>query len=151
MIKPAVDGTLVVLRACVKHGVKRVVLTSSAYAIFRTHEDKRPSDGVHNESHFSDPSRKGGMTAYEASKALAEKAAWEYLDSLPEHQKFELTTICPGLVIGPSLIAGGFTSGKLISDLMNNEFPALPHASIPCVDVRNVVQAHVRAIKTDSA
>jgi nucleoside-diphosphate-sugar epimerase len=33
IIKPAVEGTLAVMKACHKHGVKRLVITSSVAAI----------------------------------------------------------------------------------------------------------------------
>ncbi len=40
IIKPAVEGTLAVMKACHKHGVKRLVITSSVAAV----SDKRPAD-----------------------------------------------------------------------------------------------------------
>ena len=36
------------------------------------------------------------------SKTLAEKAAWDYLNGLPESEKFELVIINPVLILGPS-------------------------------------------------
>ena len=42
LIKPAVDGTLGVLKACAKHGVKRVVLTSSVVAVMHTSQETKP-------------------------------------------------------------------------------------------------------------
>ena len=43
-------------------------------------------------------------TAYEKSKTLAEKAAWDFIGQLPEADRFEVVTINPGLVLGPSLV-----------------------------------------------
>ena len=120
LIRPAVEGTLVVMRACRKHKVKRVVLTSSLVSIMYVHEDKEPDDGVYDETHWSDPSRKGGLNAYEKSKVMAERAAWDFLESLPKEERFELSTVNPGLVVGPSFIGGDFSSGKIVSDLMMN-------------------------------
>ena len=40
IIKPAVEGTIAVMKACHKHGVKRLVITSSDAAV----SDKRPAD-----------------------------------------------------------------------------------------------------------
>ena len=34
VIKPAVDGTIAILNACVKHGIKKLVVTSSAHAVY---------------------------------------------------------------------------------------------------------------------
>jgi len=42
---------------------------------------------------------------------LAEKAAWDFVKKLPDDEKFELSTINPGLILGPSFIAGDFASG----------------------------------------
>ena len=41
--------------------------------------------------------------AYEKSKTLAEKAAWDFINDLPNEEKFELAIINPGLVVGPNL------------------------------------------------
>ena len=56
-------------------------------------------------------------------------------------------TINPGLILGPSFVAGGFSSGDIISKLINNEYPGLPKTSLPVVDVREVAVAHLLALK----
>ena len=67
------------MSAAYKYKVKRVVLTSSLVAVsVRKPEDKKD---VLDESDWSDPSIAG---PYEKSKILAEMAAWDYLQSLPE-------------------------------------------------------------------
>lgn len=38
------------------------------------------------------------IDAYTESKVLAERAAWDFLKSLPEDKKFELATVNPTLV-----------------------------------------------------
>ena len=43
--------------------------------------------------------------AYSKSKTLAEKAAWDYVDNLPEDEKFAVATVNPGFVTGPNLNA----------------------------------------------
>ena len=43
--------------------------------------------------------------AYEKSKTLAEKAAWDFVDKLPEDEKIEIVTINPSFILGPVLIA----------------------------------------------
>ena len=79
LIKPAVEGTLAVMRAAQKHKVKRVVITSSVAAIMM-HTDANKKD-VYDESDWSELE---ACKAYEKSKTLAEKAAWDFLSSLPE-------------------------------------------------------------------
>jgi dihydroflavonol-4-reductase len=74
VIRPAVDGTLAVLRAAHKHGVKRVVVTSSTVAVtFRRAENQKE---LYDEGDWSDMD--ACYTAYDKSKNLAEKAAWDY-------------------------------------------------------------------------
>ena len=73
-IPAAVEGTMSVMRACKKHGVRRCVLTSSvAAAIF---PNQRP-EALFNESFWSDANN-SSISAYAKSKTLAEKAAWDY-------------------------------------------------------------------------
>jgi nucleoside-diphosphate-sugar epimerase len=71
IIKPAVNGTINVLKACVQEGtkVKRVVLTSSCAAI--------KGDGVeerHDLYTENDWPKLDGLLPYTKSKVLAERA-----------------------------------------------------------------------------
>ena len=75
IIKPAVDGTLAVLRAAAANGnVRRVVLTSSLAAIHdvKTQDAKHDQGRVFNEDDWVDPEK---VEAYSQSKILAERAA----------------------------------------------------------------------------
>ncbi len=63
---------------------------------------------IYNEEQWSDVA---ACAPYEKSKTLAEKAAWDFLESLPENERFELVIINPSLILGPALITGDFTSG----------------------------------------
>ena len=120
IIKPAVDGTMAVMKACVASGIKRCVITSSAAAVCAMAEADRPDPdtGFYDESCWSNPDRPEGMGAYLKSKTLAERAAWDFLQSLSEDQRFELVTICPTLVLGPSLLPGGFLSGNFVANYL---------------------------------
>ena len=78
-VQPAVDGVKRALTFAQKHGVKKVVLTSSVAAIFDTMEKKTSF----NESDWSDINNPA-ISAYSKSKTLAEKAAWEFVKKLPK-------------------------------------------------------------------
>ena len=91
------------------------------------------------------------MDPYEKSKVLAEKAAWDFHEGLPEDEKFELVTICPGFVLGPILCGPGFASGRAIEAVVNGEYPGLPRVSFPVVDVREIAQAHLQAVRVPEA
>jgi dihydroflavonol-4-reductase len=85
------------------------------------------------------------------SKTLAEKAAWDYLNGLPESEKFELVIINPVLILGPSLITGDFSSGQIITKLLSGKLPGMPKIMMSIVDVRDVAYAHLQAIKIEDA
>lgn len=53
-VRPAVDGTLGVLRACQANRVQRCVITSSIASCTRPAEADRPADGIIDESHWSE-------------------------------------------------------------------------------------------------
>lgn len=82
---------------------------------------------------------------------MAERAAWNFMDELPEDEKFELVTINPCLIAGPTKVADGFSSGKIIKMVLNREFPSNPKMSLGVVDVREVAEAHVKAITVEEA
>ena len=146
LIKPAVEGTLAVLRAAHKHKVKRVVWTSSGLTIsMRRPENQKP---LYNESDWSDVDI---LAPYEKSKTLAEQAAWKFIQELPEGEKVELVTIIPGLVQGPALIQSDFSSSNYMKMLMLGLMPALPKVMFPIVDVRNVAEAHLQGVKVEEA
>jgi len=146
IIVPARDGTLRVLRAASRAGIERVVLTSSIAAVTAGH--KGDTTRVYDENDWS---RLEGIAPYEKSKTIAERAAWEFVDNLPQDRKLELATINPGLVLGPSLGANASASTEAVAKLMRREFPGCPRLGWPLVDVRDVASAHVSAMTTPEA
>ena len=74
-IKPALEGTLAVMRAAAKYRVKRVVYTSSGLTVYIKKQENMKA--VYNEEDWSDMEVLG---AYEKSKILAEKAAWDFVN-----------------------------------------------------------------------
>lgn len=150
LIKPAVEGTLSVLRACKEFGVKRVCVTSSVAAV--ASPDPRTEPDEFDESTWSDPDNNDTMTAYSKSKTFAEKAAWDFMkEAEKEGSDLQMSVINPVFVIGPTLVGGTFASGKILSKIMTGEIPKFPKISFGVVDVRNVAEAHVRALQRDEA
>lgn len=147
LIIPAKEGAIRVLKAASEAGVKRVVMTSSLAAVLYGHV--RDGSKTFDESDWSNLENTPG--AYEKSKTIAEKAAWDYVDSLPEDRKIELAVINPGIVLGPVLEEDAGTSGELIRKLMKREFPGCPNLGWAPVDVRDVAAAHVAAMTTPEA
>lgn len=145
MIRPAVDGTLRVLKAARNAGVKRVVMTSNFGAVGYSHKDKsRPI----TEESWTDPNEKG-LSAYNKSKVLAERAAWDFLAK--EGGSLQLTVINPMGIFGPSLsplLSSGF---ELLKKVMDGSMKRVPNITLGIVDVRDVAGLHLLAMTNPAA
>lgn len=147
LIRPAREGTLRVLRAAQAAGVARVVLTSSVAAII--HCDKRERGELLDESDWSDLDQP--LPAYDKSKTIAERAAWEYIGSLSGGSPMALAVMNPGYVLGPSLLGADNTSNEVIRKLLYRDVPGVPHLQLAIVDVRDVALAHLAALRAPDA
>jgi nucleoside-diphosphate-sugar epimerase len=145
LIVPAREGALRVLRAAREAGVKRVVLTSSFAAIGYGH---KPQQAPFNETDWTDPNGEA-MTAYVKSKAIAERAAWDFMAK--EGGKLELSVVNPVGVFGPVLGPDYSTSILLVQKLMDGAMPGAPQLYFGVVDVRDVADLHIRAMINPAA
>ena len=151
LVAPAVNGTLAAMKACQAAGVKRCVVTSSVASVMFMAEADRPADNVFNESHWSNPDRPEGFHPYLKSKTLAEKTAWDFQKALPEAERFEIVTICPGFIMGPPLKKESSTSIDWMKNLLDGTTKEISSGTSTIVDVRDVAQAHLLAIKNAKA
>lgn len=138
VIAPARDGALRVLRAARDAGTARVILTSSFAAVGYTPKDSNAYD----ETDWTDPD--GDNPAYIRSKAIAERAAWDFVEN--QARDLELTVVNPTGIFGPVLGERLSSSVLLIKMALAGELPSLPRASFGVADVRDVAEAHVRAM-----
>ena len=146
VVRPARDGALRVLKAARDAGVRRVVMTSSTAAVCYGHGGRsRPF----TEADWSDPKDRTDSSAYERSKMIAERAAWEW--HARDGGALELVTICPGAVIGPVLGRDFSPSLDIVRSLLRSSLPGLPRFGWPLVDVRDIADLHVRALRAPSA
>ena len=146
LIVPAREGTLRVLRAAQKAGVKRVVLISSVAAITGGHERE---NRTFDESDWTDTSKTG--YAYSKSKTLAEQAAWEFIKSAENKNGLELVSVNPSNVFGPVLDNRHHTSTEWFTTLLRREVPGLTHTQLNFVDVRDLVEMIEKAMITPQA
>lgn len=138
LVRPARDGALRVLAAARAAGIPRVVMTSSYAAVGYT-----PKPGDHySETDWTDP-HTPGLPAYHKSKVLAERAAWEHVRA---HGDIELTVVNPTGIFGPQL--GDRPSGSLglVRNMLTGRMPVVPVMYFGVVDVRDVVDLHLRAM-----
>lgn len=147
LIVPAREGALRVLQAAADAGVERVVMTSSLAAVLYGHV--RDGSKTFDESDWSKTEEPIG--AYEKSKTIAERAAWDFIENLPDDKPLELAVINPGIVLGPILTDDYGTSGELVRKLMLRELPGCPQVGWAPVDVRDVAAAHLAAMTTPEA
>ena len=138
VIRPAVEGTERVLKAAAAAGVTRVVLTSSTVAVLN---EAKP-DTLQDEADWCD-THLPSTTPYAKSKTLAERAAWE----IAKARGLRLTTINPGLVLGPPLDEHYGSSLGLVERFLKGRDPMLPPMGLPIVDVRDVAEMHLRALQ----
>ena len=146
LIIPAREGALRVLRASRDAGVKRVVMTSSFAAIGYGH---KPQTAPYTETQWSDLSGTREVAAYPKSKTLAERAAWDFIAK--EGGNLELSVVNPVAVFGPVLGPDYSASILLVQRLMDGALPGCPNLSFGCVDVRDVVDMHLRAMTSPAA
>jgi len=144
LIVPARAGTLRVLRAARAAGVRRVVLTSSFVAIGYT---PKP-DAEFTEDDWTDPDTPG-LAPYPLSKTVAERAAWEWART--EAGDTELVVVNPTFILGPPLTAATGSSLYLIKAMFDGSMTVAPRHRFGIVDVRDVADAHIRAMNTPAA
>jgi len=151
LIKPAKEGTRNVLEAANKTpSVKRVVLTSSVAAIYGDNMDiKMAPGGIFTEKEWNVTSS-AEHQPYSYSKTIAEREAWAIAK---EQEQWDLLTINPGWILGPSLSKRkDSTSIRIMIQFGDGTSktgaPALWNG---IVDVRDVASAHIKAGYTPEA
>ncbi|GAA6044393.1 hypothetical protein JCM8097_002086 [Rhodosporidiobolus ruineniae] len=162
LINPAVQGTLGALRSAAKEaGIKRVVITASFASIVNPHEPVYTfTEADWNEFSPKEVEKKGKdvdpSQAYRASKTLAEKAAWEFVEK--EKPGFDIATVNPPLIFGN--IVHQCESADKLNTSVNNFYQFLIGSKSAedaqagfgsFVDVRDVARIHIDALVTPEA
>ncbi|KAI1089853.1 NAD(P)-binding protein [Rostrohypoxylon terebratum] len=162
LLEPAVRGATAVLDAALRYGagrVKAVVATSSFAAVvdpaMGLREGYTYSEGDWNPTTWDQAAKADGVVAYCASKALAERAMWEWVGAHKGEVGFGLVTICPAWVFGPYAYELRDTKGLSESvQLLNAIVDAdkVPDFDIGgYADAREVAFAHIRALEVPEA
>jgi len=166
LIKPAVSGTVNILESVKRNGssVKRVVVTSSGQTVLQPKPDV---PAIYTEADWSDfavneVQTKGAsaeyIIKYRASKVLAERAAWDFVEKYKGDIKFDLVTVLPSFIFGPllqevsSAAKLNASSGMVYDALKNEKSPETVSAYVGnAVDVRDVALVHIKALESDEA
>jgi len=144
LIRPAVQGTLRVLRAAKAAGVGRLVQTSSTVAVQYGHPHDRTAPFTEADWTVVDAP---GLTPYAKSKTLAERAARDFVHK--DGSGLHYSSVNPGFVLGPVLDAEVGTSARVIQMFLRGKYPGTAQVSFPCVDVRDVARMHRLALEAD--
>jgi dihydroflavonol-4-reductase len=144
VVVPARDGALRVLRAARDAGARRVVLTSSFAAVGYSPKPVRD----YTEADWTDPATPG-LPAYPLSKAVAERAAWDFVER--EGRGLELVALNPTWIAGPTLTASARSSLQFFTGMLDGTMTAVPRQRFGIADVRDVAAAHLAAMATPEA
>lgn len=145
LVQPALEGTRMVLNSVNRTpSVQRVVLTSSVVALYHNACDV----GAHVQHTVQEedvnPNADPHANPYAYSKTMAEQAAW---DMQRQQQRWDLVSLHPGAVFGPSLSSRvDASSVSMVIQFLNGSFRSgVPALELGLVDVRDVAAAHVQA------
>ncbi len=127
-------------------GIERIVMTSSLFSMMG--QPGRGNKMIISEKDWSDPDWKP-LTAYPVSKTRAELSAWSYAQAQGVEEK--LTTICPGLVLGPDTYNNSGASLGLLKAMFRGDFPMMPKVAYPIIDIRDCASIHVSAMTASGA
>jgi len=151
LVDPAVKGTTNVLDSVSKAGtVKRVVLTSSIAAIYGDSREMTEKGLSALDESLWNQSSSLNQNPYSFSKTEAEKAAWAIVKT---QNKWDLVTIHPGFVLGPSLTkrADSTSISTLLRILTGEIKSGAPDLRFVFSDVRDVSRGHILAAFTPEA
>jgi dihydroflavonol-4-reductase len=141
LIVPAREGALRALRFAKAAGVTRFVMTSSAAAIAYGHAAGKSEYNEDDWTNVDAP----GVQPYIKSKTIAERAARDWVAA--EGGDMEYCAVCPVMVLGP--VQGGDFAASVepVLRLLNGSIPALPDVGFSIVDLRDIANLHVLALK----
>lgn len=145
LVKPAREGMGRVLRAATAAGVKRVVATSAANA---ASPSSYTEESVSDESVWTDPDDPT-LIPYRRAKTVGERTAWDFMADHPG--PMTLVTILPGAVFGPILSPSTMGSVGIVARMLSGKMPGTPRVGLEIVDVRDLVDLHIRAMTAPAA
>ncbi|PSS37994.1 hypothetical protein PHLCEN_2v177 [Hermanssonia centrifuga] len=165
-ILPAVGGTKGLLQSAMDYGnsVKRFIYMSSCATVFRFQAEP----ATFNEDDWNDTSVKevqekgrdaSGASKYCASKTLAERAAWAFMQDNKDKVGFDLVAIQAPYVFGPFLqdvaVPEKLNSSNLdwwdavVKGKKDDKF--LATMGMEWIDVRDVALAHILSLQKEAA
>jgi len=146
--------------------IKRLVLLGSSVAIQNSFEDPSTPGPTYSEKDWNPITASQAIASqnpvlgYNASKTLAEHAAWSFMSSARPSPSFDLTVINPDIIIGPilhhcpSAASVNETNAFAVYNFLNGTYTQIDGLKFPFyhfVDVRDVAEGIVRALTSERA
>ncbi|KAM5343637.1 hypothetical protein ACJ41O_012174 [Fusarium nematophilum] len=162
---PAIRGSTAILNAAKQlGGVQRIVHTNSFAGIYDASKGLQPGK-IYTAEDWSPLTYEDGVrapaaaVAYRASKTVAERAAWKWMDENPS-ASFDLVSLNPAMVFGaflqgavPSSPDQLNTSNQIVYDTVSvgKEGEVPPTRGPVWVSVGDVALAHIKALEAPEA
>ncbi|KAI0260966.1 D-lactaldehyde dehydrogenase [Gloeopeniophorella convolvens] len=160
LIVPAIRGTVSILTSVLKCGtsVKRVVLTSSIVAVFEV--PSNPTPRIFDEQSWNNlavrvvkekGNQSSSFTIYQASKTLAERAAWDFVAEHKNEISWDLVALNPPWIFGlsrtpaPTVDDVNTSQREVYDTLVGARTGAQLKVQSNWVHVQVIAEAHVRA------
>lgn len=139
MMRDAIEGTRAAVMAAARNRIPRMVLTSSVVTIPLVPRGGRATTEEDWRTDFTLP--------YHEAKTVAEQQAWK----LASEHGVDMVAVLPGGIIGPGFSRGTSSTNTIESIMLGGLKNGTPNANFPAVDIRDVVDGHIRAAESGAS
>jgi len=149
LIKPAVDGAESIVKACDKHGVKRLIFTST----IGTMDDWSKRDETIDETSIAPVTKT--MIPYVKSKIYAERKIQDCVKEINKNRnaakkdELDLVIINSSYIQGPLIVKCSGPSQQMISGIMTGKLKRIPPYHVKGIDVRDLAQCHIKGLEIE--
>jgi dihydroflavonol-4-reductase len=138
MRRDAIEGARAAVMAAARNRIPRMVLTSSTVTLPLVPRGGRATTEEDWRTDFTLP--------YHEAKTVAEQEAWK----LAREHGVNMVSVLPGGIIGPGFSRGTSSTNVIESIMVGGLKHGTPNANFPAVDIRDVVDGHIRAAESDA-
>lgn len=136
MRRDAIEGARAAVMAAARNRIPRLVLTSSVVTIPLVPRGGRATTEEDWRTDFSLP--------YHEAKTIAEQEAWK----LAKEHGVNMVSVLPGAILGPGFSRGTSSTDGIESIMLGGLKNGTPQANFPAVDIRDVIDGHIRAAES---
>jgi len=138
MRRDAIEGARAAVVAAARNRIPRMVLTSSVVTIPLVPRGGRATTEEDWRCEFTVP--------YHQAKTVAEQQAWQ----LAKEHGVNMVSVLPGAILGPGFSRRTSSTDAIESIMVGGLKNGTPNANFPAVDIRDVIDGHIRAAESDA-